>query len=63
MVGDYPERYVYFCLFPVAYARRLADRAMFLWNGEIVEIDRTEVIFSSQPRDRRTLEYVRGVFG
>jgi len=44
-------------------ARRLADRTMFLWNGEIVEIDRTEVIFSPQPRDRRTLEYVRGVFG
>ena len=24
-------------------ARRLADRTMFLWNGEIVELDRTEV--------------------
>lgn len=44
-------------------ARRLADRTMFLWNGEIVELDRNEVIFSDHPRDRRTYEYVNGIFG
>ena len=44
-------------------ARRLSDRTMFLWDGEIVEIDRTEVIFSGQPRSERTRDYVRGVFG
>jgi phosphate transport system ATP-binding protein len=44
-------------------ARRLADRTMFLWNGEIVELDHTEVIFSDQPRNRRTYEYVNGIFG
>ena len=44
-------------------ARRLADRTMFLWDGEIVEIDRTEVIFSGQPRSERTRDYVSGVFG
>jgi phosphate transport system ATP-binding protein len=44
-------------------ARRLADRTMFLWDGEIVEIDRTEVIFSGQPKSERTRDYVRGVFG
>jgi phosphate transport system ATP-binding protein len=44
-------------------ARRLADRTMFLWDGEIVEIDRTEVIFSGSPRSGRTRDYVRGVFG
>jgi phosphate transport system ATP-binding protein len=44
-------------------ARRLADRTMFLWNGEIVELDRTEVIFSDHPKDRRTYEYVHGLFG
>ncbi len=42
---------------------RLADRTLFLWNGEVVELDRNEVIFGEQPRDRRTYEYVRGVFG
>ncbi|MBM3853057.1 MAG: phosphate ABC transporter ATP-binding protein [Verrucomicrobia bacterium] len=44
-------------------ARRLADRTMFLWNGEIVEIDRTDVIFGENPRDRRTRDYVEGIFG
>ena len=44
-------------------ARRLADRTMFLWNGEIVELDTTEVMFSAEARDERTRGYVRGVFG
>jgi phosphate transport system ATP-binding protein len=44
-------------------ARRLADRTMFLWNGEIIELDRNEVIFSEQPKDRRTYDYVNGIFG
>jgi phosphate transport system ATP-binding protein len=44
-------------------ARRLADRTMFLLNGEIVELDRTEVIFSDKPASRRTHDYVNGVFG
>ncbi|MCP5521407.1 MAG: phosphate ABC transporter ATP-binding protein [Verrucomicrobiales bacterium] len=47
----------------VQQARRLADRTMFLWNGEIVELDRSDVVFSEQPRDRRTYEYVNGIFG
>ena len=44
-------------------ARRLSDRTMFLWDGEIVEIDRTEVIFSGSPKNERTRDYVTGVFG
>ena len=44
-------------------ARRLSDRTMFLWAGEIVEIDRTEAIFSDSPKSERTRDYVRGVFG
>jgi phosphate transport system ATP-binding protein len=44
-------------------ARRLADRTMFLWNGEVIEIDRSEVIFSDKAADRRTYEYVNGIFG
>ena len=47
----------------VQQARRLADRTMFLWKGEIVELDTTEVIFSDTPGERRTFEYVRGIFG
>ena len=44
-------------------ARRLAHRTMFLWNGEIVELDTTEVMFSDDAKDERTRDYVRGVFG
>ncbi len=44
-------------------ARRLADRTMFLWNGNIVEIGPTEEVFSDHPKDRRTFEYVNGIFG
>jgi phosphate transport system ATP-binding protein len=44
-------------------ARRLADRTMFLWKGEIVELDRTETLFSDQPANPRTRDYIRGVFG
>src|SRR4029434_4649675 len=47
----------------VQQARRLAARTMFLWNGAIIEIDNTDVIFSDSPRDRRTYEYVNGIFG
>jgi phosphate transport system ATP-binding protein len=47
----------------VQQARRLADRTMFLWKGEIVELDETGVIFSDTPAERRTFEYVRGIFG
>ena len=44
-------------------ARRLADRTMFLLNGDIVEIDRTDVVFSDKPASRQTLDYVNGIFG
>ena len=44
-------------------ARRLADRTMFLLNGEIVEIDETEVLFSVKPKSQRTRDYIAGVFG
>jgi phosphate transport system ATP-binding protein len=47
----------------VQQARRLADRTAFLFNGELVEVDRTEVLFSDTPADVRTLQYVHGIFG
>ncbi len=47
----------------VQQARRLADRTAFFLNGELVEVDRTEVIFSDHPADRKTYEYVNGKFG
>jgi phosphate transport system ATP-binding protein len=47
----------------VQQARRLADRTMFLWNGEIVELGPSGVVFSDTPASRRTYEYVNGIFG
>jgi phosphate transport system ATP-binding protein len=44
-------------------ARRLADRTMFLWNGDIIELDRNDVIFGDKPKDKRTYDYVMGIFG
>ena len=44
-------------------ARRLANRTLFLWNGDIIEVDANEVMFSEHPKDRRTYDYVNGVFG
>jgi len=47
----------------VQQARRLADRTMFLWNGEIVELGTNDVMFSDKPASRQTYEYVNGIFG
>ncbi len=47
----------------VHQARRLSDHTAFLLDGEMVEIDRTDVIFSDNPADRKTYEYVNGIFG
>ncbi len=47
----------------VQQARRLADRTAFFLNGRLVEVDDTEVIFSENPAQRITYEYVNGLFG
>ncbi len=47
----------------VQQARRLADRTLFLWNGEVIELERTEVLFSEKASNPKTLEYIRGIFG
>lgn len=47
----------------VQQARRLADRTMFLFNGEVVELGPSTVVFSDHPANRRTYDYVQGVFG
>ncbi len=46
-----------------AQARRLAQRTLFLWNGEIIEIGATADLFGESPQRRETYDYVRGVFG
>jgi phosphate transport system ATP-binding protein len=36
---------------------------MFLWDGDLIELDRTDVVFSEKPGNRKTYEYVNGIFG
>ena len=46
----------------LAQARRIADRTLFLLQGEVVEQAATEDLFL-RPRDPRTLDYIQGKFG
>ena len=43
----------------VFQARRLSDRVVFLLNGQIVEVGKTEWVFN-HPQDRRTASFIRG---
>lgn len=43
-------------------AVRISDNTAFFLLGELVEFDRTEKLFS-QPRDKRTEDYITGRFG
>lgn len=43
-------------------AARVADRTAFFLDGELVEVDQTEKIFSA-PSDARTNDYISGKFG
>jgi phosphate transport system ATP-binding protein len=46
----------------VKQAARVGDRTAFFLMGELVEIDKTEKIFT-RPSDSRTDDYIRGKFG
>jgi len=46
----------------VKQAARVADRTAFFLSGELIEIDKTDKIFTA-PRDLRTDGYIRGKFG
>ncbi len=47
----------------VQQAKRLANRTAFMLNGDLVEIDKTDVIFSDKPASQSTYDYVNGNFG
>jgi len=46
----------------VKQAARVGDRTAFFLNGELIELDKTEKIFTV-PQDKRTDGYIRGKFG
>lgn len=43
-------------------ATRVSDRTAFFLLGEVVEVDKTEALFS-MPKDKRTEDYITGRFG
>lgn len=43
-------------------AARVSDRTAFFLTGELIELDKTERIFTA-PRDKRTEDYILGRFG
>ena len=43
-------------------AARVADMTAFFLLGEIIEFDKTQLLFSS-PKDKRTEDYITGRFG
>jgi phosphate transport system ATP-binding protein len=47
----------------VQQARRLADRTAFMLQSNLIEVGPTEVLFSDSPREKRTYDYVNGLFG
>jgi phosphate transport system ATP-binding protein len=46
----------------VKQAARVGDRTAFFLNGELIEIDKTNKIFTA-PSNKRTDDYLRGKFG
>ncbi len=47
----------------VQQARRLGDLTCFLNRGKVVQVGETELMFSDNPGNQLTYDYVQGVFG
>lgn len=46
----------------LAQAKRIADYTAFILDGELIEYEETEKIFTN-PKDSRTKEYIDGIYG
>lgn len=46
----------------LSQAKRISDYTAFILDGELVEYDETEKIFTN-PKDNRTKEYIEGIYG
>ena len=46
----------------MSQAARISDYSMFMYLGELIEDDKTRIMFTN-PRDKRTEEYLTGQFG
>lgn len=46
----------------LAQAKRISDYTAFILDGELIEYEETEEMFTN-PKDRRTKEYIEGIYG
>lgn len=46
----------------MSQAARISDYSMFMYLGELIEYDKTKIMFTN-PKDKRTEEYLTGQFG
>ena len=44
-------------------ARRLGNRTAMMLEGQLLDIDDNDKIFAGQVKDKRTHDYIEGVFG
>lgn len=62
-LGELKERYTIIMVpHSVQQAARVADRAGFLLNGQLIEVDKASKLFAG-PKDQRTEDYITGRFG
>ena len=47
----------------VQQARRLAKHTAFIFNGDLIEVDETDRMFSGEAADQRTNDFIAGTFG
>jgi phosphate transport system ATP-binding protein len=63
LLGDLRSRYtIVIVTHNMQQAARVSDRTGFFLDGQLVELDDTDVMFTA-PRDRRTEDYITGKFG
>ena len=63
LVVDLKEKYtIIMVTHNMQQAARISDETVFFLLGEIVEAGKTDEIFSN-PRDKRTEDYITGRFG
>ncbi|WP_346353666.1 phosphate ABC transporter ATP-binding protein PstB [Azotosporobacter soli] len=63
LVGELKSRYtIVMVTHNMQQAARVSDRTAFFLNGEMVEHDDTDAVFT-RPQDKRTEDYITGRFG
>jgi phosphate transport system ATP-binding protein len=47
----------------ISQAKRLGDRTAMMLEGKLLDLDSNERIFSGEVKDKRTTDYINGIFG